>query len=86
MEHFDVFDCDGLPTLDLDVHTIPARPGEPEHEHHDVRFLLIARPGQEISISEESLDLGWFGWDELPGDIDESVTRMAERARRLLFG
>jgi 8-oxo-dGTP pyrophosphatase MutT (NUDIX family) len=29
--------------LDVDVHTIPARPGEPAHEHFDLRFLLVAR-------------------------------------------
>lgn len=28
--------------LDVDVHTIPTRPGEPEHEHFDVRLLLQA--------------------------------------------
>lgn len=29
--------------LDVDVHTIPARPGEPAHEHFDLRLLLVAR-------------------------------------------
>ena len=41
--------------IDVDVHRIPARPGEPAHEHHDIRFLLVARPGQRISISDESI-------------------------------
>lgn len=86
MQHFDVFDSHGAATLDLDVHVIPARAAEPEHEHHDIRFLLVARPDQEIAISDESLDLRWFGWDALPVEVDESVTRMAARARSLLFG
>jgi len=39
--------------LDLDIHRIPARSVEPEHEHFDVRFLFRAahrafREGEEI--------------------------------------
>ena len=32
--------------LDLDIHVIPARPGQPAHEHFDLRFLCL--PSQEI--------------------------------------
>ncbi|MCA8942028.1 MAG: NUDIX hydrolase [Planctomycetes bacterium] len=86
MDDFELRDCgDGVLTLDIDVHAIPARRGEPEHEHHDFRFLFVACAGQRLEISDESLELRWFAWDELP-DGDESVGRMAERARRLLLG
>lgn len=43
----------GCPLVDVDVHRIPARPGEPAHEHHDLRFVFVARPGQLPSISSE---------------------------------
>lgn len=74
----------GMP-LDLDVHVIPARGHEPEHEHHDVRFLLRARAGQELVLSDESHALAWFAFAELERVAgDESVLRMGRRARALL--
>lgn len=77
---------DGNPLLDIDVHVIPARKNEPEHEHHDMRVLLVARDGQELAISEESIDLRWFRWDELEavGEQDESILRLARKARARL--
>ncbi len=71
--------------IDLDVHRIPARPGEPAHEHHDIRFLLVARPGQELEISDESLELAWFRWSQLGIDLEEEgLLRMARKARAQL--
>jgi 8-oxo-dGTP pyrophosphatase MutT (NUDIX family) len=78
-------DGDGPFPIDVDVHLIPARKNEPEHEHHDIRFLLVAGPDQPIQLSDESNDLRWFaraGLAEL--DVDESVVRMAGKADRLL--
>lgn len=67
--------------LDLDVHRIPARKDEPEHEHHDVRFLLIASPNQELAISDESTDLRWFDAAEFVGlASDASVARLMQKA------
>ena len=69
--------------FDLDIHAIPARPAkagrpaEPEHLHYDVRFLVTAPPGAVEVISDESLELGWFGPHELDRlDLDESVRRL----------
>lgn len=71
--------------LDIDVHRIPARPGEPEHEHHDIRFLLVADAGQEIQISDESLDLRWFARGEAASVCEEeSLGRLARKAAALL--
>lgn len=72
--------------FDVDVHVIPARGAEPEHEHHDVRFLLVAAPGQEIRVGDESHDVRWFGWDELEDVVvdDAGILRLARRARRAL--
>lgn len=80
---------DGAPgeavPFDLDVHEIPARPGEPAHEHHDVRFLLVAGAGEEARASAESLAVRWFRLDGIEAlDVDESVRRMACKVRALL--
>ncbi len=75
----------GAFVLDLDIHPIPAHGDEPAHDHHDLRFLLVAGPGQEIRISEESLDLRWVPLRDLPRLADEeSMLRMAAKARSLL--
>ena len=76
-----------LVPLDLDVHLIPARYHadgslkEDAHEHHDVRFLVVADADQEIVLSEESHDLGWFTVDEVQElTNEESVLRMLRKA------
>ena len=55
--------CQAIP-FDLDIHTIPARPGEPEHKHYDVRFLVVAAEGQTIWANEEAKELSWFSLAE----------------------
>ena len=69
--------------FDLDVHFIPERKNEPGHYHYDIRFLLQAQHAH-FTVSEESVDLGWFTFDEiLDSDflVDASVRRMAEKTR-----
>ena len=69
--------------IDLDVHPIPARPGEPEHLHLDTRFLAWAPPGAKTVVSHESKDLSWFTPDELGAiDVDDSVRRLFDLAFR----
>lgn len=74
--------------LDVDVHGIPARPGEPAHLHLDLRYGFVARPGAEARLSEESTALRWVSLGELPGDADASLRRafrkldLAVRAQR----
>jgi 8-oxo-dGTP pyrophosphatase MutT (NUDIX family) len=77
--------------LDLDVHQIPARFDtagnlvEDSHEHHDVRFLLVAHPNQQIAASDESHEIGWFTPEEvLQLTSEESVLRMLYKATELL--
>jgi 8-oxo-dGTP pyrophosphatase MutT (NUDIX family) len=75
---------DGAVTpLDLDVHIIPPRYDasgqllEDAHEHHDVRFLVIAAGDLTPQVSEESRDVRWFRAEELLAATDEeSVLRM----------
>jgi len=71
--------------LDVDVHAIPARPGEPAHAHLDLRYLVLAPDGAATSrLAEETNDLRWFGWEELPGlDLDPGLLRALSKARRL---
>jgi 8-oxo-dGTP pyrophosphatase MutT (NUDIX family) len=74
--------------IDLDVHAIPARPGEPAHEHHDLRFALAALGG-EASASGESHALRWFSMESLDAELgaigaDESLLRLGRKVRALL--
>lgn len=63
--------------IDLDIHPIPARPGEPMHLHLDTRFLVYAPKGAQIAMSEESLDLRWFLLAHRGAEVtDESVRRL----------
>ncbi len=69
---------------DLDIHRIPARGDEPEHEHFDVRFALEADATEPFVISAESHDLAWIALDALSGyGADESVLRLARKTSAL---
>lgn len=69
---------------DLDVHPIPARPGEPAHEHFDVRFAFVADPAEPLVVSDESHELAWVALDALPSyGADESVLRLARKTGTL---
>lgn len=71
--------------LDLDIHVIPTRAGEAAHEHHDVRFLLVAADGQRVEASEESHEVRWVPLVDLGRLTDEpGILRMDRKARRLL--
>ena len=71
--------------LDVDVHNIPAHGSEPQHLHYDVRFLLLAAPGERPRPNGESNEVRWFGFDEIPEVTrEESVLRMARKARQAL--
>lgn len=73
---------DGSPILDADIHAIPGHGADPPHRHYDVRFLLVATTGEPLRRSEESIDLRWVSWEELPRlGADRSLRRMAARAR-----
>ncbi len=75
---------DELVPLDLDVHSIPARAAEPQHDHWDVRFWLRAGAGQPLVLSAESNDLRWFSPAELRSvTTEESVLRLARKAASL---
>jgi 8-oxo-dGTP pyrophosphatase MutT (NUDIX family) len=71
--------------LDLDIHEIPAHGGEPAHLHLDVRYLLVATPGEVPRASEESTAVRWVRRERLVDYSDEeSLHRMERRARAAL--
>jgi 8-oxo-dGTP pyrophosphatase MutT (NUDIX family) len=69
--------------FDIDIHTIPARKDFPEHQHYDIRFLLIANDTDEVVVSEESHDVKWVLLANLETLTQErSVLRMKEKLIR----
>jgi 8-oxo-dGTP pyrophosphatase MutT (NUDIX family) len=52
--------------------------------HFDVQYAALAPDGATEAISEESLDLRWFPFAEVPSVADDSVVDLMERTRRLL--
>ncbi|MET9552907.1 NUDIX hydrolase [Streptomyces sp. NPDC006645] len=68
--------------VQLDRHAIPA----PCHWHLDVQYAALAPVGAVEEISEESLDLRWFAYDEVAAVADGSVVRLLEHTRAALSG
>jgi len=68
-----------VPAVDCDVHMIPARPGEPEHLHFDVRYVVLAPPDPVVVGNHESHGLRWVSLGELDGlATDDSLRRLAK--------
>ena len=67
--------------FDIDRHRIPARPGEPEHWHYDVRYVVRATGSEAFVVGDESHALAWRDIAELANDadVDGSVRRMARK-------
>jgi 8-oxo-dGTP pyrophosphatase MutT (NUDIX family) len=82
----------GVPDLDLDPQPVqldvhPVRFCDPRGivHHLDVRFLAVAPAGAVHAVSEESLDVRWWAWDDLPTDdagMHELVRLARDRWRR----
>ena len=77
-------DLEAVQLLDLDIHTIPAGKGEPDHDHFDVRYLARTARPEGISIDRaESNDLAWVelgrAAELMPGPESLRVIRKLER-------
>jgi 8-oxo-dGTP pyrophosphatase MutT (NUDIX family) len=76
----------GIPGLTL----LPGGPVLLDHHrtpcawHLDVQYAALAPDGAVEAISEESLDLRWFDYDDVAAVADESVVRLLARTRALL--
>ncbi|WP_267245938.1 NUDIX hydrolase [Streptomyces sp. PR69] len=62
----------------LDRHSTPCA------WHLDVQYAALAPAGAVEAISDESLDLRWFGYDEVADVADASVVRLMQRTRERL--
>lgn len=70
--------------FDLDIHTIPASPHFPMHEHIDVRFLLEIDDRLPVPGSDESNDILWVPLQHVSRYNNcRSLWRMVEKTRRL---
>jgi 8-oxo-dGTP pyrophosphatase MutT (NUDIX family) len=61
----------------LDRHAIPA----PCNWHLDVQYAALAPAEAVAAISDESLDLRWFPYEEVADVADASVVRLLEATR-----
>ncbi|MBB5936828.1 NUDIX hydrolase [Streptomyces zagrosensis] len=52
--------------------------------HLDVQYAALAPADAQAAISDESLDVRWFGYAEVAGVADASVVQLAQRTRALL--
>ncbi|MEV5435458.1 NUDIX hydrolase [Streptomyces sp. NPDC052682] len=64
----------------LDRHPIPP----PCHWHLDVQYAVLAPPDAAHAISDESLDVRWFAYDEVAQVADASVVQLLEATRARL--
>jgi 8-oxo-dGTP pyrophosphatase MutT (NUDIX family) len=61
--------------LDVDVHQIPARGDEPQHEHFDLRFLLVAE-NEDAVVGDGAERVRWVPPTELDElDLDPGLRR-----------
>jgi len=68
------------PAVDLDVHRVEP-PAEDAHDHHDVRFLVLAPPGSVPVGNHESEALRWVSEADLVSlGADQGLCRLARRA------
>jgi len=80
-----------LPAFDVDIHLIPARPGEPEHVHLDLRFAVVVSGDETLQPADgEVFDAKWFleSAPELAdnGDVGIGATRALQIARQWADG
>ncbi|MBV9024809.1 MAG: NUDIX hydrolase [Streptomycetaceae bacterium] len=68
---------DGGP-VKLDRHRTPCA------WHLDVQYAAVAPPGAVPAVSDESLDLRWYTYEEVASVADDSVVRLVDRTRALV--
>ena len=74
--------------VDVDVHRIPARPSVAEHDHLDLRYVVVAPAGAVPQrCPEETRDARWFTWDDLPAlGLDEAARRLFDKVKAIVSG
>jgi 8-oxo-dGTP pyrophosphatase MutT (NUDIX family) len=72
------------PAIDLDVHWVDP-PGESPHEHHDVRFLVVAPSEAKPVGNHESKALRWICPSKLVNvNADTGLCRLVDRGLALV--
>lgn len=51
--------------FDIDIHLIPRHGDIQAHNHHDIRFLFVAKKTEDYILSDESNELKWIPMDEI---------------------
>lgn len=70
--------------FDVDIHTIPASEGGPEHIHYDIRFLLEIDDSVPVPGNTESHQVLWVPLEQVTRfNNNLSSYRMLEKSRRL---
>ncbi len=68
--------------IDVDVHFIPARKDEPQHEHFDVRFVFHAESLDAVAGSDAK-DFRWVPIAQVTEELtDASIMRVLAKLRR----
>jgi 8-oxo-dGTP pyrophosphatase MutT (NUDIX family) len=76
----------GQEIFDLDIHTIPTHKDIPQHEHFDVRYLLIADSNIPLVQNHETNQLKWIDLDEMSEYTnEESMLRMKSKVVNLEY-
>ena len=71
--------------IDLDIHAIPARGGDPRHFHYDVRFLLQVEASEAFKATAESLALAWVPLADVEAVTrEESILRLVRKTLAFL--
>lgn len=71
--------------LDVDMHLIPARPGEPEHHHIDVCFLALAADRHEVYANQqEASGAEWMTWVLAMNQAGTRLPKLLRKAQAAL--
>ncbi len=75
--------------LDIDVHIIPERKGEPEHPHLDFRYVLVTDRPEDLfkEREDESANFNWFDFEkvrEVEELVDPALYRFIIKAKQLV--
>jgi 8-oxo-dGTP pyrophosphatase MutT (NUDIX family) len=75
----------GTAPVDLDRHELSSAFGRCR-EHLDVRYAVVAPPGAEPVVSDESDDVAWFPAQELPPGAVDDLGRLVRAAQAAALG
>lgn len=73
--------------FDLDIHTIPARPGEPAHAHFDLRYVLLLDPGEArpaLIPSDDAAEAQWMPLNVLVQHEEPGMARVGSKILAML--